>query len=255
MQSFNPRKIIVNSTEHQARFIHWGSLFGLVWVNRLTQEMDVVELFDDELEYRQHTPQVAGWNDDAVQIAEPFHFTLAPSALLSNINAHQLTQQLGFSNQAFPKVHSLSEEGISVIHETSGLRGEEVIPMTIFWMKAFFQHLQLNEEPVVWMILRNKSFQLWVGKDQKLLLANTFSFHGSTDVLYHVLNVFQSLGINNQEAQIHALGEITEDAEVWKLLQRYVQRILPFGGLRLQAPHFFPDASVQSMAALNVMTS
>ena len=69
MQSFNPRQIIVNSTEHQARFIHWGSLFGLVWVNRLTQEMDVVELFDDELEYRQHTPQVAGWNVDAVQIA------------------------------------------------------------------------------------------------------------------------------------------------------------------------------------------
>lgn len=255
MQSFNPRHVIVNATEHQARFIHWGNLFGLAWVNRISHEIDVMEMFDDELEYRQHTPQVMGWNEDAIQIAEPTNFTLAPLSLLSEINIHQLSQQLGFSNHAFPKVHSNTEEGISVIHETSALRGEEVIPMTYFWMKGFFQHLQLQKEPLVWIILRNKSFQIWVGEHQKLVLANSFSFQGSTDVLYHILNVFQSLKINNQEVQIHALGEITEDSEVWKLLQRYVFRILPFGGLRLQAPHFFPDVSVQSLAALNVMTT
>ena len=255
MQSFNPKQIVVNATEHQARFFHWGNLLGLAWVNRITQEMDVVELFDDELEYRQHTPQVTGWNEDAIQITEPQHFTLAPTALLPNINIHQLTQQLGFSNQAFPKVSSFSEGGISIIHETTSTRGEEMYPMTLYWMKGFFQHLKLNSGPLVWMIMRNKSFQIWVGQDGQLLLANTFSFQGSTDVLYHVLNVFQSLGINNQDAQIHLLGEITEDSEVWKLLQRYVQRLLPFGGLRLQAPHFFPTAAVQTMAALNAITS
>jgi len=255
MQSFNPRQIIVNSTEHQARFIHWGNLYGLIWVNRLTQEMDVVELFDDELEFRQHTPQVEGWNEDALQIAEPLHFTLAPTSLLPSLNIHQLTQQLGFSNQAFPKVHSFSEEGISVVHESISLRGEDFIPMTYYWMKTFFQQLSLQSDPLIWMILRNKSFQIWVGKERKLQLANSFNFQGSTDVLYHVLNVFQSLGINNQEAQIHVLGEITEDSEVWKLLHRYVQRILPFGGLRLQTPHFFPDSSIQSMSAFNVITS
>jgi hypothetical protein len=253
MQSFNPNQILINSLEYQARFFHWGEIYGLAWVERSTHSLVVVDLFDDESEWLQYQPNVLGWEDDAVQIIDTFQFTLIPTTLLDSLNTTQVAEQIGIPNSNKAHVFRLPQTDFSFLYDYQSGRNEPCIPLISKWIYPLLEKSHHSNDPIFLADFRNRNFHLLVAHNGKLLLANSFHYQESTDALFHLLNTIQSLSIDNQKVTLFISGTLVSDSELWKLMDRYVLQIFPYSGNRIQTIDFFNHTPVQYWAPLNVL--
>ena len=60
-----------------------------------------------------------------------------------------------------------------------------------------------------------------------LLLANTFATPATDDAAYHLLNVWQQLGLNQQTDEVQIAGDAVARRELATLLRRYIRTVGP----------------------------
>ncbi|MBP5589941.1 MAG: DUF3822 family protein [Bacteroidales bacterium] len=72
--------------------------------------------------------------------------------------------------------------------------------------------------------VENGYFIFIVMKESILSFCNCYHFRSTTDLLYHVLNVLNSLGINGENV-LHCSGKINEFDEIYDSLSQYISSI------------------------------
>ena len=82
------------------------------------------------------------------------------------------------------------------------------------------EHSSKNEEVIV-ADFKTDEFSLVVIKNNKLLLAKTFTYSSPEDVLYHLLKCCQQLGLSQQTAKLSLSGLIEKDSAVYRELHKY----------------------------------
>jgi hypothetical protein len=60
-------------------------------------------------------------------------------------------------------------------------------------------------------------------KENKLLFYNTFKYISAEDIIYHILNVMNELGLDNERELVYFSGQIMHETENMELLKEYVK--------------------------------
>lgn len=68
-------------------------------------------------------------------------------------------------------------------------------------------------------------FDLIAMRDGQLRLFNTFNYRSATDVVYHILNCAQILGMDREKMQVTLSGHADEGGELKKLLSAYLPNL------------------------------
>lgn len=78
-----------------------------------------------------------------------------------------------------------------------------------------------KDEDTMLVDFKPDEFSLVALKDNKLLLANTFSYRSPADVLYHLLKACQQLGFLQQTVILSLSGLIEKDSAIYRELYKY----------------------------------
>ena len=70
-----------------------------------------------------------------------------------------------------------------------------------------------------------KSFDIVVLEDQKLLLFNSFEFQTKEDFIYYILFVYEQLKLDPKETTLYLLGMINTSSDLYKIAYHYIQNI------------------------------
>ncbi len=92
-------------------------------------------------------------------------------------------------------------------------------------LNYFAKLSQLNE--LFTIHLNDSELSIYYYKENKLLFFNAFSYISAEDIVYHVLNVLNSLGLDNERCLVYYSGLLPEDAENINLLKQYVKFLKP----------------------------
>lgn len=90
------------------------------------------------------------------------------------------------------------------------------------------QYKNRNAEPLIFVNVRSRYFDIVVLSNNNLLLYNAFRFITNEDLVYHCLFVFEQLGINPEVAGVVLYGDIKSGSPLYVYLSRYI-RHLQFG--------------------------
>jgi hypothetical protein len=78
-----------------------------------------------------------------------------------------------------------------------------------------------NREDVMFVDFKTDEFSLVALRDNKLLLASTFSYRSPADVLYHLLKACQHLDFRQQTVKLSLSGLIEKDSAIYRELYKY----------------------------------
>lgn len=84
---------------------------------------------------------------------------------------------------------------------------------------------QINELFVVHF--SDSDLFIYVYKNNKLEFFNSFAYISAEDIVYHVLNIINTLGLDNERVVVHYSGLLPEDSENMKVLKQYVKFLKP----------------------------
>ena len=73
--------------------------------------------------------------------------------------------------------------------------------------------------------IHQNTFQFALFEKGDLLFYNQFSFKSSSDILYFCLLSFEQYGLDPNTVPLYISGQVTKDAEIYKLLYRYIGQI------------------------------
>ncbi len=78
----------------------------------------------------------------------------------------------------------------------------------------------------VFLNIRNCNAQITVFHEQNLLFYNAFEFTKPTDLLYFVMLAFDQFKLNPEVVSLHVSGALLTESEGYKILNRYIERIV-----------------------------
>ena len=81
-------------------------------------------------------------------------------------------------------------------------------------------HTSQNDEKMI-IDFKTDEFSLVIFKNNKLLLAKTFSYTSPADVLYYLLKCCQQLNLSQQTVKLSLAGLIEKDSAVYRELYKY----------------------------------
>jgi hypothetical protein len=73
--------------------------------------------------------------------------------------------------------------------------------------------------------VHTSTFDILVLKGEKLILANSFSFHTKEDFIYYILFTAEQLGLDTDTFQLSFLGNIEKASEIYKIAYQYIRNI------------------------------
>jgi hypothetical protein len=73
--------------------------------------------------------------------------------------------------------------------------------------------------------VHTSTFDIVVLKGEKLVLANSFSFHTKEDFIYYILFTAEQLGLDTDTFQLSFLGSIEKASEIYKIAYQYIRKI------------------------------
>jgi len=82
----------------------------------------------------------------------------------------------------------------------------------------------VKNEDVMLVDFKTDEFSLVVLRNDKLLLAKTFSYTSPADVLYHLLKACQQSGLSQQTVRLLLSGLIEKDSAIYRELYKYFIR-------------------------------
>jgi len=107
-----------------------------------------------------------------------------------------------------------------------------------FWANATIRHLSsafiestlvgnknIQQEPVVFVHVRNQAFDMLVLTDQKLKFFNTFRFNTKEDFIYFLLFAMEQQHLNPEKTPIQFSGAIEAGSEIYTICERYIRNI------------------------------
>lgn len=89
---------------------------------------------------------------------------------------------------------------------------------------VFLENLPVNDNPTVWVNVRNRDFDMAIMKD-KLLFFNNFKFNTKDDFAYFLLFAMEQNGLSGQETVVNISGLILPSSEIINLCGRYIRDI------------------------------
>jgi hypothetical protein len=121
------------------------------------------------------------------------------------------------ANLIFP----VSQDIIGVLHHFFNKNIEISHPITNLLSYSF--ESQRRNKSVI--LSTKKYFYLIITRNNKLLLANSFSIAHQNDLVYNVINTFQQMEIARSETDLCFAGSIKQNAEIEVLLQPFFNNI------------------------------
>ncbi|MCK9451926.1 MAG: DUF3822 family protein [Bacteroidales bacterium] len=107
-----------------------------------------------------------------------------------------------------------------------------------FWANASIRHLSsafiestlvgnknIQQEPVVFVHVRNQAFDMLVLTNQKLRFFNTFRFNTKEDFIYFLLFAMEQQHLNPEKTPIQFSGAIEAGSEIYTICERYIRHI------------------------------
>ena len=86
---------------------------------------------------------------------------------------------------------------------------------------VFLENLPINDNPTVWVNVRNRNFDMAIMKD-KLLFFNNFKFNTKDDFAYFLLFVMEQNGLSGHDTAVNFSGLILPSSEIINLCERYI---------------------------------
>lgn len=119
---------------------------------------------------------------------------------------------------------------------------------------VFLEHLPVNDSPTVWVIVRNRNFDMAIMKD-KLLFFNNFKFNTKDDFAYFLLFAMEQNGLSGQDTIVSFSGLILPSSEIINLCGRYIRDIhfiekpqeLQLGATLTEVPYQYYHIHYQSI--------
>lgn len=106
------------------------------------------------------------------------------------------------------------------------------------WANAVIRHLSsafiestlvgnknIQQEPIVFVHVRNQAFDMLVLADQKLMFYNTFRFNTKEDFIYFLLFAMEQQHLNPEKTTIQFSGAIEGGSEIYTICERYIRTI------------------------------
>jgi len=106
------------------------------------------------------------------------------------------------------------------------------------WANAVIRHLSsafiesilignknLQHDPMVFVHVRNKAFDMLVLADQKLKFYNTFRFNTKEDFIYFLLFAMEQQHLNPEKTIVQFSGAIESGYEIYTICERYIRHI------------------------------
>lgn len=90
-------------------------------------------------------------------------------------------------------------------------------------MKLFFN--RNRELQKLFLHCQPNHFELVIIEKGKLLFANSFEYETSEDFLYYLLFTAEQLGMDPEDFELVLCGNISNDAEAYKLAWNYIKNI------------------------------
>jgi hypothetical protein len=116
-------------------------------------------------------------------------------------------------------------------------------------LPALHSHAKQQGGELVQAFFQGKEIRLAAWRDGQLLFTNVYACQSVRDFLYFALLAFEQTGCSPAETPFYLMGELTEDAEIYRTLYRYFKGLRfmsypaewPAPGAKLAAypPHFF----------------
>lgn len=89
---------------------------------------------------------------------------------------------------------------------------------------VFLENLPANDNPTVWINVRNRDFDMAIMKD-KLLFFNNFKFNTKDDFAYFMFFAMEQNGLSGQDTVVNFSGLILPSSEIINLCGRYIRDI------------------------------
>ncbi len=83
----------------------------------------------------------------------------------------------------------------------------------------------VNKKCVVGVFICVKYLHFVVAKQGKLELYNHVEYSSDEDLVYHVMNIYKQLNLNNRETNLYLSGMIMKNSSAFRLLSEYVSNI------------------------------
>ncbi len=82
-----------------------------------------------------------------------------------------------------------------------------------------------NDEKTMFVHVSDRSFEIVVAQNQRLLLYNAFDYRTAEDFLYYILFCAEQLSMNPESLRLEMLGNIREEDPEFELTYRYVRNV------------------------------
>lgn len=89
---------------------------------------------------------------------------------------------------------------------------------------VFLENLPVNDNPTVWVNVRNRDFDMAIMKD-KLSFFNNFKFNTKDDFAYFLLLAMEQNSLSGQDTMVNVSGLILPSSEIINLCGRYIRDI------------------------------
>ncbi|WP_343486714.1 DUF3822 family protein [Allomuricauda sp. d1] len=85
-----------------------------------------------------------------------------------------------------------------------------------------------SRDPVCYAYLTERTIEVVILKQKRLLFYNHFQYHTKEDFLYYILFTFEQLELDAETTALKMFGQVEEDDAVFKLCQDYISKVAVF---------------------------
>ncbi len=87
------------------------------------------------------------------------------------------------------------------------------------------ENLERTDDTRIYIIVKDKNFEMMVLKEAKLLFDNNFRFKTKEDFLYFVLFSMEQLHLEAETTPVYFMGMIEKDSQIVELVTRYIRDV------------------------------
>ena len=165
---------------------------------------------------------------------EPYH-TLIPAALFKEQDREAYLR----FNHCLPQGYKLFHEPVKgpdavnvfALHEKTFKRLHDLWPgLMVTHQSTVFLNSILQEEPYespfnAYINVSGRSFDLAIVNHGQLTFFNNFRFDTKEDFIYYLMFTLEQQQLSTREIPVHFTGLISNNSEIIRLCERYIQRI------------------------------
>lgn len=181
--------------------------------------------------------QEQGWQTIRIAISNQ-HFTLVPETLYdpahqqdylrlhSNLNP-QLDDVLSYRHSSLEAVNIFAIERVlrETIKDLFPERPIQFVHQTSSLIKSILHMAGRNIPRSMFVFVERGLVTILVADEHGLQFCNIFQYHSPEDFIYYIIFVMQEQKMNPEQETITVWGDITHDASLFTIMQKYIRHI------------------------------